>query len=397
MSHFLKNKEMIKLHLERVLEPIEHSRGLSNPFYTDETAFRFERDNVLSKEWAAVSFLSDLKESGYVKPLDFMELPLVIVRDKNDQIKVFHNVCSHRGMKLVHEEGKNHGVMVCPYHAWSYNLDGELKGTPHIGGVDKHTDERFNCENNGLREIRSHVWFGMVFVNLSGNAPEFTDSIAPLTERWSEFLGPESMNAWVEADDCKHQLSVKCNWKLAVDNYCEAYHLPWVHPALNSYSRLEDHYNILFADNFAGQGSYVYNLAEVAGTSLPVLEAWPQDKLRHAEYIALFPNVLLGIQADHAFAMILEPLNATETTEHLRLFYVGEESANAPKYKQNRAEVLNSWCVVFAEDIGAVEGMQVGRNSPAYQGGAFSPELDQPTHYFHKWNARRYLGAMENA
>lgn len=394
MNNFFKNKEAVKVQLERVLEPIERSLGLSNAFYTDEQVFKFERDHVMSKEWAAISFVSDLKTNGYVKPVNFMGFPLVIVRDKNDQVKVFHNVCSHRGMRLVHEEGENHGVMVCPYHAWSYNLEGELKGTPHIGGVDKHTDERFNCKNNGLREVRSFIWFDMVFINLDGQAPAFLEAIEPLTNRWSEFLGPNGMSQWVEAEDCKHQLQVNCNWKLAVDNYCEAYHLPWVHPALNSYSRLEDHYNILFADNFAGQGSYVYNLAEVAGTALPILEDWPQDKIRQAEYVALFPNVLLGIQADHAFAMILEPVSATKTIEHLRLFYVNEESARADKYKQNRAEVLDSWRVVFAEDIGAVEGMQAGRNSPAYQGGAFSPVLDQPTHYFHQWNARRYLDAL---
>lgn len=397
MSNFFKDKEIIKIQLENVLKPIEKSSGLSNAFYTDDQVFTFERDELMSKEWAAVSFVSDLKKPGYVKPVDFMGLPLVIVRDKNDQFKVFHNVCSHRGMKLVHDEGENHGVMVCPYHAWSYNLAGELKGTPHIGGVDKHTDERFNCKNNGLREVRSFIWFGMVFVNLSGTAPEFLDAIQPLTERWSEFLGTNGMSSWVEASDCQHQLSVNCNWKLAVDNYCEAYHLPWVHPALNSYSRLEDHYNILFADNFAGQGSYVYNLAEVAGTVLPTLASWPQEKVRHAEYVALFPNVLLGIQADHAFAMILEPVSAMQTVEHLRLFYVSEESAASPKYAQNRAEVLESWRVVFAEDIGAVEGMQAGRSSPAYQGGAFSPVLDQPTHYFHQWNARRYLKALQSA
>lgn len=396
MKEVLKKNGAFKSQLEQVLRPIEDSIGLPNEFYIDEKLFAFERDGVISKEWAAISFVSDLKSPGYVKPVNFMGLPLVIVRDNNDEIKVFHNVCSHRGMKLVHEQGQSPGVLVCPYHAWTYDLDGDLKGTPHIGGVDKHTDERFKCENHGLRQVRSFVWFGIVFVNLSGDAPKFLDAIAPLTERWSEFLGQKGMAQWVEAPDCHHELTVNSNWKLAVDNYCEAYHLPWVHPALNSYSRLEDHYNILFADNFAGQGSYVYNLAEVAGTSLPTIQDWPTDKIQFAEYVALFPNVLLGIQADHAFAMILEPVSAHKTIEHLRLFYANEKSATADKYAGNRAEVLKSWQVVFAEDVGAVEGMQVGRNSPAYQGGAFSPELDQPTHYFHKWNARRYLEALDN-
>src|SRR5690625_3843379 len=173
MKEALKKNGAFKAQLEQVLKPIENSIGLPNEFYTDQELFAFERDEVIAKEWAAISFVSDLKTPGYVKPVNFMGLPLVIVRDNEDQIKVFHNVCSHRGMKLVHEEGQSPGVMICPYHAWTYNLDGDLKGTPHIGGtfqvsvqiispgvvwadhdgdlkgtphiggVDKHTDERF--------------------------------------------------------------------------------------------------------------------------------------------------------------------------------------------------------------------------------------------------------------
>jgi choline monooxygenase len=181
-------------------------------------------------------------------------------------------------------------------------------------------------------------------------------------------------------------IEVQCNWKLAVENYCEAYHLPWVHPSLNKYSRLEDHYNIMVADNFAGQGSYAYNLADVAGTRLPKFPAWPGDKQRQAEYIAFYPNVLLGIQADHAFALMLEPVSQQRTVEHLRVYYVGDEAAG-DEYAANRTATLESWRVVFSEDISAVEGMQRGRLSSAFKGGVFSPVMDTPTHHFHRWVA----------
>jgi choline monooxygenase len=160
---------------------------------------------------------------------------------------------------------------------------------------------------------------------------------------------------------------------------------------LNSYSRLEDHYNIMFGEQFAGQGSYAYNLADVEGTSLPTFPSWPADRMRNAEYVALFPNVLLGIQADHAFAMMLQPLSANRTVEHLRLLFVGNDAADEPSYAASRQAVLNAWRVVFSEDISAVEGMQAGRQSPGFKGGVFSPEMDVPTHYFHKWMARRVL------
>ena len=152
----------------------------------------------------------------------------------------------------------------------------------------------------------------------------------------------------------------------------------------------------MFGDSCAGQGSYAYNLSDVAGTHLPMFPSWPQDRLRTAEYVAFFPNVLLGIQADHAFAMQLEPVAPGRTIEHLRLFYVGDEALN-DEYAACRNSILESWKVVFAEDISSVEGMQKGRYSPGYKGGAFSPEMDIPTHFFHTWAARQFLSTDQSA
>lgn len=127
----------------------------------------------------------------------------------------------------------------------------------------------------------------------------------------------------------------------------------------------------MFEDRFAGQGSYKYNLSATAGTHLPKFPSWPEDQLRHAEYVAVFPNVLLGIQADHAFAMMIDPIAPEQTIEKLRLYYVGDESLD-PKYDACREATLESWKVVFAEDVFAVETMQKGRHSPGFGGGVFS-------------------------
>ena len=383
--------------LERVLNPIDQATGLANQFYTEQRYFELERDQVMGKTWACVGFASDLVKNGSVKPVDFMGLPLLLMRNRQGLAQVFHNVCSHRGMKLVQEEGEVQGVIRCPYHSWTYDLNGSLRGTPHVGGIDKHKDERFACEKHGLKALRSAIWMDMVFVNLSGDAQPLEDMLAPLTARWSQFLGADGMNLLRRrpGQDAT-TLDINCNWKLAVENYCEAYHLPWVHPSLNTYSRLEDHYNILFDERFAGQGSYAYNLSDVAGTHLPKFPSWPQDRLRNAEYVAFFPNVLLGIQADHAFAMQLEPVAPGRTIEHLRLFYVGDE-ALGDEYAACRNAILESWKVVFAEDISSVEGMQKGRHSPGYSGGAFSPEMDIPTHFFHQWAARQLLETAPSA
>lgn len=383
--------------LNAVHQPIHQAKGMPNAAYDDPQLFEFERDQVLGKTWAGLVFASELPKNGFAKPVDFMGLPLAVMRNRSGELKVFHNICSHRGMVLLREETEVEGMVRCPYHSWTYDLDGNLKGTPHIGGVGKHKAEGFVCEKHGLKEIRAAVWNGIVFINLSGDAVDFEDFIQPLVSRWEAFTGAGGFDqVRVAPTGSTMALTVNSNWKLAVENYCESYHLPWVHPSLNSYSPLDQHYNLIVNDDASGQGSYTYSLSDVAGTSLPQFKDWPQDKIRQAEYVSLYPNILLGVQADHVFSIILHPQSHNKTLEKLELAYVGDE-AIGDKYAACRTAVLESWKVVFQEDIFAVEGMQNGRKSPAFQGGVFSPVLDGPTHHFHQWVSNQYLNSSEKS
>jgi choline monooxygenase len=389
MTYVKPETTAFNLEVDSVLQPIDQASGLPNQAYTSDDYMQQERDQVLGTSWAGLWFAGDLPDQGYAKPVEFMGLPLVITRNKQDEIKVFHNVCSHRGMMLVQEEISVQGVLRCPYHSWSYSLDGKLMGTPHIGGVGEHKAEGFNPCDHGLKPVRSSVWMDIIFINLSGDAAEFEQYIKPLSERWQSFLGDTGLHRLQSAVNGKGmQIEIQSNWKLAVENYCESYHLPWIHPGLNSYSKLEDHYHIMVDENFGGQGSYAYRLSDEVGSALPRFPEWPEDKLQQAEYISFYPNVLLGIQADHAFVLIIEPVAPNKSIEHLRLYYVGEE-ALGDELAASRNATLESWRVVFGEDIDAVEGMQKGRSSPGYRGGVFSPVMDNPTHHFHQWVARK--------
>ena len=392
MTPELKNRISL-LHLETVNRPIASANGLPNAVYQDADLFTFERDRVVGATWAALAFEDELPANGYLKPLDFMGLALVIMRNREGVINVFHNVCSHRGMPLVREAGAIEGALRCPYHSWTYDLNGSLKGTPHIGGVGVHSAEGFDCAAHGLKPVRSEQWLGVIFINLSADAPSLGKHVEPVLQRWQAFTGQHALtDVHAATSGSKMELEVRANWKLAVENYCESYHLPWVHPGLNSYSPLDQHYSIIVNGEASGQGSRNYSLAAVAGTRLPVFEQWPPQRIREAEYISLYPNLLLGIQADHVFAIILQPLASDRTLERLRLFYVGEHAASA-SYANCRTAVLEAWREVFAEDVFAVEGMQEGRNSPAFCGGVFSPVLDAPTHHFHRWVAGRYANS----
>ncbi len=375
--------------LDRVLLPIGQASGLPNAAYVDERHFRRERDAVLGRTWAGLAFADSLPDRPYALPVDFMGWPLLITRDREGVLRVFHNVCSHRGIKLVQQPTEVAGIISCRYHCWGYAVNGELKATPHIGGVNRHTTEGFDNAEHGLKAVRSAEFMGVIFINLSGDAPDFDRHIGSLRRRAAALVGEDGFGGLRPGvTHSRLVLDVRCNWKLAVENYCEAYHLPWVHPALNDYSRLEDHYCFADAQEFAGQGSLAYRLSDVAGTRLPRLTEWPADRMHVAEYPSLYPNVLLGFQADHAFAIILTPVAPDLTREELRIFYVGEGAAEEA-YSGCRAATHAAWDVVFREDVFAVEGMQQGRASPGYEGGVFSPVMDEPTHHFHRWVATK--------
>jgi choline monooxygenase len=374
--------------LQRVLRPIGEARGLPNAAYTSAAHFADEREALIGRTWAGCAFADTIPDKPFAQPLDFLGLPLLITRDRQGELSVFHNVCSHRGMKLVAEPTEVPGLISCRYHCWSYTTRGELKRTPHIGGIDRHSLATFNNADHGLKRVPSAVFMGILFVNLSGEAPSFEEHIAPLRKRAEKLLGT---SGWSQLrpglTDSHLTLEVRANWKLAVENYCESYHLPWVHPSLNSYSRLEDHECFLDEEMFSGQASLAYRLSEVAGTKLPRFTEWPTDRMHLAEYPSLYPNVLLGFHADHVFAVILTPLGPDLTREELRILYVGDGST-ADTYGPCRASTLAAWRAVFGEDVSAVEGMQQGRLSPGYNGGVFSPVMDRPTHHFHSWVAR---------
>ena len=378
-----------KKKLDEINKPIAEAHGLPNECYNNAEYTIIERNKLFEDKWAVVGVASSIPNAGDAKPYDLLGIPLILLRDKNNQIKVYHNVCSHRGYKILQKACSIKNVLRCPYHSWSYDLDGRLIATPHIGGMNKHQTKDFDKSTSGLKEVRSFLWLDLIFVNISNNEISFEKYIKPLSDRWSKFWSSEDQKLINHSKDYGYfQLKAKCNWKFAIENYCESYHLPWVHPGLNSYSKIEDHYHIQGLPNrFAGQGTTVYNPRLKGKEKFPCFPNWSKDKQHIAEYVALFPNVMLGIHKDHYYAYWLEPVNHTCTIEHMEIYYVGNKAANSKKFKSLRKQNYKLWKSVQLEDVHIIEGMQEGRNSPSYNGGNFSPVMDNPTHHFHKWVA----------
>lgn len=370
--------------LSHVRRPVSEAQGLPNPHYIDSQVFNEEKHAVLFSSWSGLAVAADVPEIGDAVPLTFVGMPLLVIRDKSNTVRVFQNTCRHRGMILVEEPRKIEGAIRCPYHSWCYSTEGRLVSTPHVGGPGQNTHESIDRDLLGLIEVRSHIWRDVIWINIDGTALPFEDANADLIARWAEFDKP----LYHGGADSAFQLEVECNWKLAVENYCESYHLPWVHPGLNSYSRLEDHYHIEKQDSYSGQGTLVYRQLKAADGQVfadfeDVGEKWNEA----AEYITVYPNVLLGVHRDHAFAIVLVPESTERTVENIHLYYATPKTNDAM-----RAANTEQWKLVFEEDIFVVEGMQKGRHSPNFDGGRFSAVMDSPTHCFHAWVA----GKIEN-
>ncbi len=376
--------------------------GLPNLAYTSDEFFQWEKENLFVNTWTCVGSVCDVPEAGCLKPVDFLGAPLVMVRDANHDhgqaVKVFHNVCSHRGNQLVWSECKVNKLISCPYHSWTYDLAGNLQATPHVGGTGKHDIEGLDKSAHGLRQARCAVWMGLVFVNLSETAPEFSDFIAPLQKRVEGLLAPGEFTSGEltpsefatrqfdalrpASSHDKLTIEFNGNWKLCLENNLESYHLPWVHPGLNAVSKLEDHYHF-YGDEYAGQGSVKYDYSKIQKKVFPLIAGWREQI---AEYPTLYPNVFLGLHCDHFWTRIIEPIAPNVTRDHLQLYYLGDAAADE-EYAEARKRRMQAWAEVFYEDVGVVEGMQRGRQSPAFTGGVFTPLMDEPSHHFAKWVA----------
>jgi choline monooxygenase len=390
-SGFAKNtvSDEIIGRLRRVADPMNVTAALPNDAYLNPEFERAERDIVWRKLWIAIGFEGDVPKKGTVHPVDIAGMPLVMVRGRDEQVRVFHNVCRHRGLKLVEKPGRTGSVIRCPYHAWCYKLDGKLDQTPHVGGVGVNSHDDVHADDLGLMPVRSAIWNGVVFADLSGDAPDIDEAFAEVTDRWNDFAGATFFGA---GEDSNFSLTVDCNWKLAVENYLESYHLPSIHPSLNSYSRIEDHELVTSVGGYAGQISLVYApQLDADGLGFPKVEGLSDYWKTRAEYIAVYPNLLFGIHADHWFAIVLIPQGQEKTMERIHIGYFTEEAATGDDYASLRAANTALWKAVFREDIEPVRRMQEGRHSPAFDGGVLTPVLETTTRHFHKWTAEKLL------
>ena len=338
--------------------------GLPADAYQCMEFWQREQSRLFAGSWVFVGFTHQLAAPGDARPFSIAGRPVLLLRDGEGRLRGFHNVCSHRCMKLV-DRPKNLGKSIrCPYHAWLYGLDGRLRATPHFGGPDQHAPEGFDPGQHGLKEIRLGVWHDWIFANLDGQAMEFEAFLAPMRH----LLGG------LDLSRCRHLATldlgeVKCNWKFLVENFIEPYHVQFVH-ADTTDQPLADHYTIMRAHCL---GSGVTVSRKPAG-------AKPGSLAVDSLYLCLFPSFILGHYAPDQLGVYLHEVTAPGRTRQWRAVYATSEREYAPEEVE---EIKRLWTKVHREDHAICEQMQEGRRSQLAQaGGVLSPHWEHVVNRF---------------
>ena len=355
--------------------PIEEASGLPNAAYWSPDWLRLEQERVFRRSWVFAGAEAEIPEPGDMKPIEIGGAPLVVLRDQAGEIRAFHNVCRHRGARLVSAPCRK-PLVACPYHAWSYGLDGKLRTRPHFSGPDRV--DRFEAgggERLDLMPVRAETWNGCIFANLSGDAEPLTAWLAPMVARSSAY--DFSVLRWAG----KLEVEVKANWKLVYENYIEGYHVFSVHPRLLKYAPMA----LRWSGEWTGQVFYndyvAPQLEEGRGDGLPHYPNLTDEDRRRGLWFLCFPQFAAELYADQLTLLVATPLAPDLTREELHIFLVGE-AATAETHRPAREAVFRMWDELNREDLGILELLQEGRKSPAYDGGRLSPHWEGPTHAF---------------
>ena len=357
-----KSKNLIKIKNRKNINTIF---GLPAKSYTDQEFWEKECDTVLTEGWLFVGFVHEFLKSGDVIPSFIAGKPILLVKNNNKDITAFHNVCSHRCLKLV-DEKKNVGKIIrCPYHSWTYNLEGKLIAAPHIGGINKHKPKGFKFLEHGLKPIRIHIWHDWIFINLNGKAKKFEEYAKPLIKKFED-INFNKLKYAATLDFGK----INTNWKFLIENFIEPYHVQFVHKTTTN-QPLKDHYTIVDGICY-GSGVDVKEEDNKSSSALSV----------SSRYLSLFPNFIIGTYYPNQIGVYLNVPISPGITSQKRIIYTtdGKEMT-----KEETDITKKIWWSVHKEDHAICERLQEGRASPASDaGGLLSPYWEKGVQKFQK-------------
>ena len=371
---------------ERINQTADIGTTLPNATYTSQAFYDLEQQTIFRHSWTFAAFAHQIENCGDMLPVEVAGQPVVIVRSEDSKIRAFHNVCRHRGAKLVIQSQTNKKSFVCPNHSWSYSLTGKLLARPHFYGGEKHDFNKAYCHRADLVEIRCETWHDWVFVNISGTAVPFAEHIAFIEERIQGYdfsaLGFSK----------KLEFDINANWKFAMENFIEPYHVFSCHPWLSSFVSMAERTPPDFHKHVLHCGYQFQKTDPVRGEGLPYFPNLSEEKKNRGDWFVLFPNFAFEIFPDQVDVLISTPVNPRRCHETIALYFIGE-GAHGEQYEAARNLVIQNWHDLNKEDIGVIERMQAGRESEGFDGGVLSPYWDPVLQQF----ARLTISAMEPA
>lgn len=392
--------------IDDLRKPIGSAGGLPATAYTSAAFFELEQKVLFPASWVGTIFDAEIPAPGDAVPVTVAGVPLVVLRDAKGQIRAFHNVCRHRATIILQSPQRGLRNLQCPYHAWTYGLDGALRATPFWDGTPDSRVSAPDPAQNGLVPVAVGVWNHVVFVNLDGKAGPLADWVRPIDRRL----------AGLDLSDLRlghlQQWQFGANWKLVNDNW-ENYHHVWVHEGVfdkmseevdlktgESFTEMAPEGNVLILRRKDGAPSRQAS-APLAGHAMPDIPLAPGTPPFRGCTGAVLPNTTVTIGISSYAPAIYTPVAPGVTHARMAWFFVGD-SATDDAHAQARGKVLDRWLGpardfadrrgIRAQDHRCMELQQAARGSPVADTVRFSPVWEANVHYFERWVVDR-LGA----
>jgi choline monooxygenase len=351
------------LNLYDPANPLERASTIPAPWYRDPRIEELERANVFGTTWQMVGRLDQVRDKGHFFTADIAGEPIVVVRADDGVLRAFFNVCRHHAAAVVTEAQGCAKQFRCPYHGWTYGIDGALKGMVEFDGVCN-----FDRAKNGLVSMPVATWENFVFVNLDGRA-------APL----SQFLGtvPDLVAPLQLAEKLHHfdrrTYTLNCNWKVYVDNYLDGgYHVPHAHKGLSSVIEYTQ-YTIENLERACLQSSPLSSNAD----STAGVAATRQGR---AFYLWIYPNFMINAYEGVMDTNLVLPLGVDKCAVVFD-YYFADTSAAAEAHNKESIAVSEK---VQDEDMAICDAVQRGLHSRAYVAGRLSVRREAGEHLFHR-------------
>jgi Rieske 2Fe-2S family protein len=355
------------------------AKSLSQHYFISPEIFAQEQKKIFSEQWVLIGHQSQIAQAGDYLTAEVAGESLIIVRDKRGAIHGFYNVCRHRGSRLIENTNGQSAAIQCPYHAWTYALDGRLIGAPHMDEVPG-----FDKADYSLHAVNLALWEGFIFVNLGDSSAPAAEWFKPLAGKFARW----NLSALRSAKRIEYD--VRANWKLIFENYSECYHCGGVHPELSKISPYDS------AENDLAEGPFLGGFMRIAkGKSLTMsgnacalaMEQFREEDFRLVFYYSIFPNMLLSLHPDYVMVHQLLPQSPERTLIFCDWFFHPEA------FRQrdfDPDDAIEFWDMVNRQDWHVCELSQQGISSRAYEPGPYSARESIPA----AWD-REYLRFMK--